>query len=243
MDDCPKCGGAGFVLKAANEGDGQAVYSVGGPAVLTACPVCNGTDRRQEYLRNVSGLTDEEYDRDFAGYWSQKHAGKTLRDGRLVGVTGFEILDMARNVLTENGWLTLAGSNGNGKSYLLTAIVNEAVRAGRLAVYIRMADLLEHLRQAFKPGAEVDYDQLWALICRAEVLAIDEAEKYNATTWAEEKVMSLAEDRNRRWRECVTLWSVNDVADVPSYLKSRMTCGRFSFVVMTGNDIRPGLRR
>jgi len=240
--DCPRCSGARYVLRPARPGDTHSVFSANGPAVLGPCPVCNGTDRRQEYLRSLCRLTEEELTHNFADWKPDKHqAMVTGSDGRSTKANGAAVLRVAQRVLETGGWLTLAGPWGNGKSYLLTAIVNEAVQANRKAVYVKMADMLDHLRRGYKPGAEVDSDSLWELITRCDVLCIDEAEKWNTTPWAEEKAMQMAEDRYRRAGECVTCWAVNDAADLPPYLKSRMT--QFPFIVMAGKDIRPELKR
>ena len=180
-------------------------------------------------MRRLCRLSGDEARRRFDGYWAQKHGDKPVR--------------AARWLLGNNGWLTLSGSVGTGKTFLLQAIVNEAVEAGRMAIYLTMADLLEHLRRAYKPGVEVDSDALFDNIVRCEMLCVDEADKYNPTSWAEEKLMQLVDDRYRRWRECATVWAVNDVADVPGYLKSRMLDGRFVFLALKHQDVRPEVRR
>lgn len=200
-----------------------------GWAKLVPCSVCNGLDRRQEYLMNMCRLHGSELDASFSGYWADRH--------------GQQARAAAVNVLAKSGWLTLAGPYGCGKSYLLQAIVNEARRSGRLGVYIAMSDLLDHLRAAFKPGSEVPFGGLFELVCSADVLCIDEVEKYNATAWAEEKVLQLIDRRYREWSRQVTVLATNDFPSCPGYLKSRMSDGRFALVQMTGTDVRPGLRR
>lgn len=174
-------------------------------------------------------LRGDELNFTLDGYWAKEH--------------GREPLLAALYVLEKNGWLTLAGAKGLGKSYLLAAIVNEAVAQNRLAVYITMSELLEHLRRAYKPGAEVDFDGLWETIGRCDVLCVDEADKYSPTAWAEERVQMLVDDRYRDWHGLVTVFATNDVADCPGYLKSRMLDGRFMFVQMQGADVRPELER
>lgn len=228
--ECARCLGAQFIIRPAQRGEsGNICFTQHGPGKLVPCPSCNGVDRRQEYLRGMCRLRGDELRFDFDNYWTRQH--------------GREPLVAAQYVLEHNGFLTLAGTKGLGKSYLLAAIVNEAVKRNRLAVYITMSELLEHLRRAYKPGVEVDFDGLWQTIGRCEVLCIDESDKYNPTPWAEERVQMLIDDRYRDWRSLATCFATNDVADCPGYLKSRMLDGRFMFVQMQGADVRPELER
>lgn len=204
-------------------------FSEHGPVCLVSCPICNGEDVRQDYLRRLCGLRGGELDADFDGYWLDRHGPKAL--------------DVARSVLERQGWLTLHGDVGTGKTYLLTAIVNEGRRRGLMAIYSTMSNLLDHLRRAYKPGAEVDFDALWVNILRCRVLCLDEAEKFNATSWADEKFNMMIDERYRRWPDTVTVLATNSLEDVPGYLKSRAMDGRFKIVFTGDRDVRPGLRR
>jgi DNA replication protein DnaC len=177
----------------------------------------------------LSGLTGPELRCSFGDYWTQRHG-----DAPLIA---------AKDVVRENGWLTLAGGYGRGKTYLLMAITNEAVRRGMKAVYVGMERLLEHLRVAFKPGVEVEYDAMWETIVSADVLCLDEIEKYNPTPWAETRVKELLDDRYRAFTSQSTVLATNDLAECPGWLKSRMMDGRFRVVQIQGVDVRPQLRR
>lgn len=114
---------------------------------------------------------------------------------------------------------------------------------GKVGIYVPMAKLMDHLRRAYKPGAEVDFDAFWDNIVKSQVLCLDEIEKYNATSWAEERFFALLDARYRDMTSCVTVLATNDIESVPGYLKSRMMDGRFKVMFLDGKDMRGGLRR
>jgi DNA replication protein DnaC len=205
------------------------VFTEHGPAVLIPCPICNGSDRQIEYLVKLSGLTGAELHCSFGEYWTTLH--------------GDAPLGAANDVLKGRGWLTLSGGYGRGKTYLLMAITNEAVKRGMKSVYVGMERLLDHLRVAFKPGVEVEYDAMWDTITSADVLCLDEIEKYNPTPWAETRVKELLDDRYRAFASQTTVLATNDLAGCPGWLKSRILDGRFRVVSIGGSDVRPGLKR
>ena len=126
--------------------------------------------------------------------------------------------------------------------------------AGRVVVYTTMADLLDDLRQTFKPKAGLDFSQLFNDVLEAEVLCLDEIEKFSPTLWAEEKFYQIVDHRYRHWNTCVTVLATNrriglDQAILaetrfPGYLESRIMDGRFMQLdqFWTVSDARPALR-
>ena len=225
--DCPACGGASWLHRPAQAGDDpkRIADSVHGRVCAIDCPVCNGADKRQDYLQQLCGLRGGDLDSRFSSCFKAQPVSE------------------AERVLKHSGWLTLSGEYGTGKTYLLTAIVNEARLRGVMAIYSTMSDLLDHLRRAYKPGAEVEFDALWENIIRCQVLCLDEVEKFSATPWADEKFSMMINERYRRWTDQVTVLATNSLDDVPGYLKSRAMDGRFKIVFVDGKDIRPELRR
>jgi len=196
-----------------------------GRVCLVECPSCNGIEARQVYLRWLCGLRGGELDTNFNSCHETQPVAEALR------------------VLHGSGWLTIHGGVGTGKTYLLTAIVNEARQRGMLSIYSTMSNILDHLRRAHKPGAEVDFDSLWENIMRCQVLCLDEVEKFNSTPWADEKFSQMIDARYRAWTSTTTVLATNSLEDVPGYLKSRAMDGRFQIVFSGDADVRPTLRR
>lgn len=209
-------------------------------SALTRCPLC-GSGRRNEYLRRICGLSPEMQAWRLEG-WSA------------TGPERLEALEAAREALGQaSGWLTFSGEWGTGKSYLLAAMVNEARERGLIAVYVTMADLLDHLRDAFNPKAPLDYSALWDNVLEAQVLALDEIEKFRPTPWAEERFFVLVNARYVNVAEQLTVFATNQHVEPgaavlegtawPGYLESRLCDGRFKIVHLGGGDVRPRLMR
>lgn len=227
--ECETCGGAGWVMRLAKPSESGTVFTHRGPAKLVQCPSCNGDDRQQAYLESICGLEGEELGFSFQKWMNVGTRGKAL--------------EAAKWVLANHGWLTLDGRYGTGKTYLLAAIVNEARKAGRMAIYASMASLLDHLRSAFHPDSEMAFDALWNNILRAEVLCIDEAQDFNPTPWADERFKLMVVERYRCWQDTVTVVATSNVEALPGLLKSRAMDRRFRFVMLEGEDMRKSLER
>jgi hypothetical protein len=208
--------------------DKDVVDSVYGRVVLKPCPTCNGIDQRLPWLREMSGLHAGELDMRLTDYWAKTH--------------GPIALNAVRYVLDNHGWATLHGEFDTGKTFLLMAAVNDGIQSGRLSIYLPLSRLLDHLRQAYRPDKEAEHDGLWDNLLRADVLALDECDKFSSTAWAEERLNMLIDYRYRDWNAGATLFAVNELNALPGYLRSRMMDHRFRQVATKGH-VRPGLER
>ena len=103
------------------------------------------------------------------------------------------------------GWLVLVGASGCGKTHIGAAIANRCLEHGVPALFVVVPDLLDHLRAAYKPAAEVDYDQLFDQVRTTPVLILDDLGTQSATPWAEEKLFQIINYRfNARLPTVVT---------------------------------------
>ena len=93
------------------------------------------------------------------------------------------------------GWLLISGPNGSGKTHLAAAIANRIIERGRPALFVHVPDLLDHLRAAFSPQAEISYDDLFEQVRNAPLLVLDELGSHSATPWAEEKLRQIINHR------------------------------------------------
>lgn len=225
---CPTCKGYGFVVFD---------VPVGHPKFGRAqpCMDCNRVGAaRAAWLRSICRVPP-------------RYADVRLNDFRTLPDTA-AIPALVGAKLKEPGtrWLTFWGEPGVGKTLLLCAAVNEAVGADKTAVYTTMPDLLDHLRRAFNPENKVNGDQFWDLLVRADVLALDEIDRFNPTPWAKERVFELF---NARYNEPgLTLLATNKPAgigqaifdDAPGYLESRISQG--VVLEVRGADRRPYYR-
>lgn len=93
------------------------------------------------------------------------------------------------------GWLVLVGSHGNGKTHLAAAIANDQGQAGRRALFVTCADLLDHLRATFNPESTQRYDKLFTEVRNAPFLVLDDLVLEGASPWAREKLIQLLDHR------------------------------------------------
>ncbi len=93
------------------------------------------------------------------------------------------------------GWLVLAGPSGCGKTHLAAAVTHRAVEGGHPALFMVAPDLLDHLRAAFAPSSEADYDLLFDQVRNAPVLVLDGLGAQASTPWAQEKLFQILNHR------------------------------------------------
>ena len=193
---------------------------------LVRCDVC-GTDQQQTYLAKLSGLSGEML------RWTLDTTTKTP------GNAG--AYDAIQSLVDKPSWfITLHGTNGVGKTRLLTALVNAGRRQGWKSVYMTTAGLLDHLRSAYAPGrSSVTFDGVWDKIVTAKILVMDEVDRWSATAWAQEKFFELIDHRYRNGLTLLTGFATNNtIEDMPPYLSSRIQDHRCQIHEITGQDMR-----
>ncbi len=120
------------------------------------------------------------------------------------------------------GWLVLSGASGCGKTHIAAAVVNRLLERGEPALFVVVPDLLDHLRSAYQPGAEVGYDELFERVRNAPLLVLDDLGTQAPTPWAQEKLFQLINHRfNTRLPTVVTTNLLPDQID--ERLRTRLT--------------------
>ena len=198
-----------------------------------ACPICKGTgfvhplldSGQPDFSRVVPcQCSEESLEKEKLG-WLERYSnlgslsrltfdslspegkigcGWELGDGTQ---GGFEQVYRLAEAFAEEprGWLVLVGPAGCGKTHVACAIANHNVGLGRAAFYIGAADLLDHLRSAFSPTSEIDYDELFERVKGTPLLVLDDLYMEGATAWAKEKMEQLLNHRyNARLATVVT---------------------------------------
>lgn len=236
---CPDCGTSYYMLGVDVDQPGFGKIYCGCNAKDNPNALAVSPDPNAEYIAraNRSGLNLLEL--------TQKFERLYPKPGRQIAKAA------ALKVLDDKGWLTLHGGYGGGKSYLGSATINEGLARGLECRHWLMPLFLEELKKAFDPNAPVQSGALYEQALTADVLVIDECERFYATGWALERFTTLMLTRYKNYSEHVTVWITNlrpqvgqgEAIGLPELdaLFSRMS--QFEIVHMDDGDIRPALGR
>jgi DNA replication protein DnaC len=138
------------------------------------------------------------------------------------------------------------GPYGCGKTHLAAAIANEAIQRGNQALFAIVPDLLDHLRSAFSPSSDVQYDELFERVRTAFLLILDDLGTESATPWAREKLYQIVNYRYNDRRPTV-ITTNRPMREIDDRIRSRMTDQAFCDVIeIKAEDYRqrrPGERR
>lgn len=97
-----------------------------------------------------------------------------------------------------DGWLSLCGSYGVGKTHLAVAAAAARENRGDDVFFATTADLLDYLRAAFAPDSGIAHDDLLDRIKNADVLVLDDMGAERSTPFAEDKLFQII---NYRYEE------------------------------------------
>ena len=184
-DLCPRCQGARFVRVTSDPQDPRF-----GRPVPCECARYEDPAERQDRLLRYSRLGAL---RRFT-FGSLIEAGRS-NDERLQGQYAEAVRAVRRFAEQPEGWLVLVGPHGGGKTHLAAAIANDRIDRGQPALFLTVADLLDHLRAGYADDAEVDYDALLEQVRTAPLLILDDLDAYAQTAWAREKFFQVVSYR------------------------------------------------
>ena len=194
-DVCSHCGGGGFVRKELPLGHPEF-----GRALPCRCVWEERDDVRRERLQrysNLGPLTRLTFDNLSRFGNSTDPRGREVYQRCVEDAEGF--------AQDPQGWLVLVGPSGCGKTHIGAAVANRCIESGVPALFVVVPDLLDHLRAAYRPDAEVSYDDLFEQVRNAPVLVLDDVGTQSATPWAQEKLFQLINHRfNARLPTVVT---------------------------------------
>ena len=131
------------------------------------------------------------------------------------------------------GWLVFAGPSGTGKTHLAAAISNELMSQGKYVFFIVVPDLLDHLRLAFNPEAELQYDDLFEQVKETPFLVLDDLGANALSNWATEKLFQII--NHRFTRELPTIITTNNSLDqLNEAIRTRISDTSVSQINLTG---------
>ena len=133
--------------------------------------------------REVGGMTREALGRfTFAGFRTDEGGGTNLR--------------MVRSIVEAwagqpNGWLTLLGGTGTGKTHLAAAAAEARLAAGDSVYFAVAPDLFDALRETYGAESAATYAERFAELRDADVLVLDDLHAQARSAWVEEKLYQL----------------------------------------------------
>ncbi|MCH8871056.1 MAG: ATP-binding protein, partial [Chloroflexi bacterium] len=106
-------------------------------------------------------------------------------------------LQAAKNFARDpDGWLTLFGETGVGKTHLAVAIAERRIRQGKPVFFAFVPELLDYLRYTFTPDSRVTYDRVFDEIKNTSLLILDDLGQEHSSPWAYEKLYQIVVHRH-----------------------------------------------
>lgn len=144
------------------------------------------------------------------------------------------------------GWVYLWGNYGNAKSLILQIAAAASLRAGLDSAYVRMSEVMDHLREGYSSG---DYGERMDWWKSVPVLCLDEFEKVNeknekGMSWVGDKRFVMMDNRYvaATRGDGVTIMAGNvNPKSFEGALWDRIQDGRFNVIHMVGESARPGM--
>jgi DNA replication protein DnaC len=174
---CVQCKDAGWVKEAVPYGHPN--FGVLLPCV---CTLARREQRNDDERARLSNL-DAFRDKTFATF-----------NPFVIGLRGI-VPPVRTYAQRPDGWLTLIGPYGVGKTHLAAAISHEVLGRGQNVLFTVVPDLLDHLRATFGPQSTVSYDERFEFLRSVSLLILDDLGTESATPWAREKLYQLINHR------------------------------------------------
>ena len=161
-----------------SEGQGK-VFRLGGRPLLTTSSF-GGVDPRM-----LERMSFDSFRPRYGGLSSEGEAGL---------VAAFQA---ARNFASApQGWLTLCGGTGSGKTHLAVAIAREQLRKSSPVMFASVPELMDRLRHAYEPDSSISYMRLLDDIKNAPLLILDDLGRERRSDWAKEMVFQIMVHRD-----------------------------------------------
>jgi DNA replication protein DnaC len=198
---CAICGGAGWVLDAAD-----------GRKLAHPC-VCRGAEIARARL-DAAGIPQRYRDCTLENFSDNTASLTKARGAARDFVDAYPAVDAG---------LLLVGPAGRGKTHLACAILSELVTTkGVGGLYVDFSDLLMKIQTSFRPDADLSKESVLTPYSEAEVLVLDELGASKPHAWVLDVLYSLLNTRYNRKKITVATSNFEDEIDPSSGERERL---------------------
>lgn len=106
--------------------------------------------------------------------------------------------------------LMLIGPPGTGKTHLAVATLRQLIERGFGGVFYSYPQLLDHIRQGFRPEANAASREAYETAVEAELLLLDDLGAHRITGWVEDTVTQIISERYNYKRPTIVTTNLRD---------------------------------
>lgn len=248
---CQICGDSGFVRVDSNER-----WNV--PLSQQMRP-CRGEAHRvirEERLKRLCGMTDVELSIRLSDV-RPIDTGKMVKlswQEEMVPERNTDAIELARDIIANPfniGMVCMWGPNGNGKTMIAHAIVNEISLKGGSIIYMTLPDLIAFIKASYEKNDILGYSARYDAIAKTKCIIVDEFDlSENKTRDTDHNIEFLQRWVNERYRLAISNQAFTLlVGNMPiqelglNAVNSRLNDGRFGTVINAAPDYRPNIKK
>lgn len=227
--DCEICQDIGWVSKQLPFG-----HPDFGVAFQCVCQESRNSDTRLATLQTLSNLGP------LSNITFKSTSSEYLNTDQERNIFETALQESMNYAANPEGWIVFIGPHNAGKTHLAACIANETITNDVMTYFISVSELLDHLRGAFAPDTDSQYDSLFEQIKSVSLLVLDDLNTNSSTPWAHEKLLQIL---NHRFNyKLPTVFTIRDPFDAlePSIFSKLNPQGTFSKLIAVGDKSQSG---